>query len=286
MRRMASTTSPTLIVRPNRGGEFSAANYAAKAARWKALWPEVTVLAATADEQRRLKRRRQLRQPLRRGVDQHGFDSPVGAARIIATPIRMNAAPSKPLPSLPADINRERTRISVAATPARAAPAARPRRCRRPPSSARPAADRAPAPPAATPRRASGRRRATRPRRAAARWRTARAGPSDAKPPKRRSAQPETGPPAAASRACHAGTSRTTPRTIMTTAASSPEHARHRCRDRIRPAASNRPSSVKDIARPAASADRAERDARRRPRRARSAPAAARRATGSTAVRP
>ena len=35
-----------LIVRPNPGPNFSAANYAAKAARWKALWPEVTVLPA------------------------------------------------------------------------------------------------------------------------------------------------------------------------------------------------------------------------------------------------
>jgi hypothetical protein len=35
-----------LIVRPNPGPNFSAANYAAKAQRWKALWPELTVLAA------------------------------------------------------------------------------------------------------------------------------------------------------------------------------------------------------------------------------------------------
>jgi len=33
-----------LIVRPNPGPNFSAANYAAKAARWKKLWPEITVL--------------------------------------------------------------------------------------------------------------------------------------------------------------------------------------------------------------------------------------------------
>jgi len=33
-----------LIVRPNPGANFSAANYAAKARRWKALWPELTVL--------------------------------------------------------------------------------------------------------------------------------------------------------------------------------------------------------------------------------------------------
>jgi uncharacterized protein len=37
-----------LIVRPNPGANFSAANYAAKAARWKTLWPEITVLAADA----------------------------------------------------------------------------------------------------------------------------------------------------------------------------------------------------------------------------------------------
>lgn len=35
-----------MIVRPNRGPNFSAANYTRKAARWKALWPEVTVMAA------------------------------------------------------------------------------------------------------------------------------------------------------------------------------------------------------------------------------------------------
>ncbi|UFX44678.1 nucleotidyltransferase family protein [Bradyrhizobium sp. 41S5] len=35
-----------MIVRPNRTANFSAANYARKAERWKALWPEITVLAA------------------------------------------------------------------------------------------------------------------------------------------------------------------------------------------------------------------------------------------------
>lgn len=35
-----------LIVRPNPGLNFSAANYTAKAVRWKVLWPEITVLAA------------------------------------------------------------------------------------------------------------------------------------------------------------------------------------------------------------------------------------------------
>jgi hypothetical protein len=35
-----------LIVRPNPGPNFSAVNYAAKAARWKSLWPELTVLGA------------------------------------------------------------------------------------------------------------------------------------------------------------------------------------------------------------------------------------------------
>jgi uncharacterized protein len=33
-----------LIVRPNPGPNFSPENYAKKAARWKALWPEITVL--------------------------------------------------------------------------------------------------------------------------------------------------------------------------------------------------------------------------------------------------
>jgi hypothetical protein len=35
-----------LIVRPNPGPNFSVANYETKAARWKALWPEITVLPA------------------------------------------------------------------------------------------------------------------------------------------------------------------------------------------------------------------------------------------------
>ena len=35
-----------LTVRPNPGPNFSAANYGAKAARWKARWPELTVLPA------------------------------------------------------------------------------------------------------------------------------------------------------------------------------------------------------------------------------------------------
>ena len=35
-----------MIVRPNPGANFSAASYAKKAARWKALWPEITVLPA------------------------------------------------------------------------------------------------------------------------------------------------------------------------------------------------------------------------------------------------
>ena len=35
-----------MIVRPNPGGNFSAANYEAKVTRWKQLWPEITVLAA------------------------------------------------------------------------------------------------------------------------------------------------------------------------------------------------------------------------------------------------
>jgi uncharacterized protein len=35
-----------LIVRPNPGPNFSAANYAAKARRWKSLWPELTILPA------------------------------------------------------------------------------------------------------------------------------------------------------------------------------------------------------------------------------------------------
>jgi hypothetical protein len=37
-----------MIVRPNPGPNFSAANYDAKARRWKSLWPEITVLSAGA----------------------------------------------------------------------------------------------------------------------------------------------------------------------------------------------------------------------------------------------
>ena len=35
-----------MVVLPNPGPNFSAANYAVKAARWKKLWPEITVLPA------------------------------------------------------------------------------------------------------------------------------------------------------------------------------------------------------------------------------------------------
>jgi hypothetical protein len=35
-----------MIVRPNHDANFSAANYEAKAERWKTLWPEITVLPA------------------------------------------------------------------------------------------------------------------------------------------------------------------------------------------------------------------------------------------------
>jgi hypothetical protein len=38
-----------MIVRPNPGPNFSAEKYALKAARWKALWPEITVLPADTD---------------------------------------------------------------------------------------------------------------------------------------------------------------------------------------------------------------------------------------------
>jgi hypothetical protein len=38
-----------LVVRPNPGPNFSPANYAEKAARWKSLWPELNVLAADAE---------------------------------------------------------------------------------------------------------------------------------------------------------------------------------------------------------------------------------------------
>jgi len=37
-----------MIVRPNPGANFSAVNYEAKAKRWKAMWPEITVLPADA----------------------------------------------------------------------------------------------------------------------------------------------------------------------------------------------------------------------------------------------
>ena len=35
-----------IVARPNPGPNFSAKNYLAKAARWKAMWPELTVLPA------------------------------------------------------------------------------------------------------------------------------------------------------------------------------------------------------------------------------------------------
>lgn len=37
-----------MIARPNPGLNFSPANYAAKVARWKGMWPEITVVAAQA----------------------------------------------------------------------------------------------------------------------------------------------------------------------------------------------------------------------------------------------
>ena len=37
-----------MVVRPNHTPNFSAAHYAAKAGRWKTLWPEITVLPADA----------------------------------------------------------------------------------------------------------------------------------------------------------------------------------------------------------------------------------------------
>ena len=44
MRRMDFDDVAGMIVRPNPGANFWAANYAKKAARWEALWPEITVL--------------------------------------------------------------------------------------------------------------------------------------------------------------------------------------------------------------------------------------------------
>jgi hypothetical protein len=38
-----------MIVRPNPGANFSAVNYVAKVARWKRLWPELTVIGADAE---------------------------------------------------------------------------------------------------------------------------------------------------------------------------------------------------------------------------------------------
>ena len=37
-----------MVVRPNPGPNFSAKNYAAKAARWKRMWPEITVMEPDA----------------------------------------------------------------------------------------------------------------------------------------------------------------------------------------------------------------------------------------------
>lgn len=41
-----------MIIRPNPGPNFSPASYTAKAMRWKALWPELTVLPADATGQK------------------------------------------------------------------------------------------------------------------------------------------------------------------------------------------------------------------------------------------
>ena len=38
-----------MVVRPNRAPNFSPANYAAKAARWKAMWPEVRVMEVSSN---------------------------------------------------------------------------------------------------------------------------------------------------------------------------------------------------------------------------------------------
>ena len=42
------TDAMNMVVRPNPGPGFTVKNYAAKAARWKALWPELTVYPADA----------------------------------------------------------------------------------------------------------------------------------------------------------------------------------------------------------------------------------------------
>ena len=39
-----------MVVRPNHTPNFSVANYAAKASRWKTLWPEIRVLPAGAEQ--------------------------------------------------------------------------------------------------------------------------------------------------------------------------------------------------------------------------------------------
>jgi len=41
-----------MVVRPHHTPNFSAANYDAKASRWKTLWPEITVLGAETDNAR------------------------------------------------------------------------------------------------------------------------------------------------------------------------------------------------------------------------------------------
>ena len=45
-----------MLVLPNPGPNFSPANYAAKAARWKRLWPEITVLPADIIQQDTVRR--------------------------------------------------------------------------------------------------------------------------------------------------------------------------------------------------------------------------------------
>lgn len=46
-----------MIARPNPGPNFSAANYAAKVARWKGLWPEITVMEAQSQHPHRCRPR-------------------------------------------------------------------------------------------------------------------------------------------------------------------------------------------------------------------------------------
>src|SRR5882724_3824092 len=166
----------------------------------------------------------------------------------------MKAAPSNPLPNFPADIRLTRTRIKLARdkSPSKTKGSAAPM-----PNTAIVSVTRSrswpweassDAAPSVGPTQGDHTAPSRRP---IANW---PASPEEAKRlPKWRSAQLETGPPAAASRACHDGSSSTTPSATMIAAAARRNMPASMSRENPT-SASNRPSPVNDSARPAAKA--------------------------------